>query len=66
METKHTKINLNEGKLENNSSKSKNTDFLDKIQTNYRPFLTISQESQYYIPKLFLQTELSSLQMNPD
>ena len=48
MESKHTKINLNDGKLEIGWGKSKNTDFLEK----YRPFLTI------FLRKSVLQTKI--------
>ena len=48
MEIKHTKINQNDGKLEINWDKSKNTEFLEK----YRPFLTI------FLKKSVLQTKI--------
>ena len=48
MESEHTQINLNDGKLEISWGKSKNTDFLEK----YRPFLTI------FLRKSVLQTKI--------
>ena len=57
MESTHTKINLNDGKLEIRWGKSKNTDFLEK----YRPFLTIFLRKSVLRTKLYMQTKLSSL-----
>ena len=48
MESEHTQIDLNDGKLEISWGKSKNTDFLEK----YRPFLTI------FLKKSVLQTKI--------
>ena len=48
MESEHTQIDLNDGKLEISWGKSKNTDFLEK----YRPFLTI------FLRKSVLQTKI--------
>ena len=52
MESNHTKINLNDGKLQSSWGKSKKYWLFGKIQTNYRPFLTI------FLRKSVLQTKI--------
>ena len=61
MESKHAKINLNDGKLEFSLGKSKNTDFFMKYRPIIDHFQPFFSKNLYYRWKLFIQTELSSL-----
>ena len=54
MESKHNKINLDDGKLKSSLGKSKNTDFLMK----YRPFLALFLKKSVFQTKIIYTDQI--------